>query len=316
MTKHISGTWFEFQHHNKKEGIYWNPACKNFSEEQWREKIKEIAQTGMEYFVLMATALDFECYYDTSIFPKADLACKNLIEVLLSQADESNLKVFISAGFYGDWMNPQVNMTDKEVTKRGLQAMNEIAERYGHFNSLYGWYFPDETCIQGHFSEDFIRYVNTYSNEVHILNKNYKTLIAPYGTRLVKPDDTYINQLDRIDIDFVAYQDEIGVRKTQVEESAAFYEALRKVHDKASRGALWADIELFEFEGDVYSSALLPADFSRVLKQLEAVSPYVDRVLAYQYQGMMNKPNSNAFAGHPSSTKLYTDYMQWYQNRK
>ncbi|WMJ23871.1 DUF4434 domain-containing protein [Paludicola sp. MB14-C6] len=311
MTKSIQGTWFEFQHHSKKEGIYWNNESKNFTEEKWREKVKEIAGTGMEYIVLLATALDFNCYYDTSIFPKADLTCKNPLEVLLSQAEESNLKVFISAGFYGDWMHPQINMVDKEVTKRGLQAMNEIAEQYGKYKSLHGWYFPDETCINGYFSEDFIRYVNTYSNEAHQLNPNYKTLIAPYGTRLVKADDKYIDQLERIDIDYVAYQDEIGVQKTKVEESAAFYEALKKVHDKAGRGALWADIELFEFEGDVYSSALLPAEFSRIKKQIEAVSPYVDKILAYQYQGMMNKPDSKAFAGHPSSAKLYTDYMNW-----
>jgi hypothetical protein len=316
MVKPIQGTWFEFQHHSKKEGVYWNPACINFTEEQWREKIKEIAGTGMEYLVLLATALDFECYYDTSIFKKAELACENPIEVLLSQAEESNLKVFMSVGFYGDWMQPQVNMVDKDVTKRGLQSMNELAEKYGQFKSLYGWYFPDETCIEGYFSEDFIRYVNTYSNEAHKLNPNYKTLIAPYGTRLVKADDKYVAQLEKMDIDFVAYQDEIGVQKTKVEESAAFYEALKRVHDKAGRGALWADIELFEFEGEVYSSALLPAEFSRVEKQIEAVSPYVDTILAYQYQGMMNKPGSAVFAGHPSSENLYTDYIEWLKKIK
>lgn len=310
-TKHINGTWFEFQHHSKVEGTYWNPACKDFSENQWREKIKEIKELGMESIVLLATALDFKAYYDTDIFPKSELACENPIEVLLSQADESEINVFVSAGFYGDWMKPQINMVDPIVTKRGLQAMNEIAEKFGHHKSLYGWYFPDELWIHHYFSEDFISYVNTYSKEAHNLSKNFKTLVAPYGTRDVKPDDHFINQLERLNVDFVAYQDEIGVQKTKLEESAKFYEQLKKAHDKAGRGALWADVEVFEFEGDAYTSPLLPAEFSRVEKQLEAVSPFVENILVYQYQGMMSKPESTAFAGHDTAAKLYQDYVNW-----
>lgn len=311
ITKPINGTWFEFQHHNKVEGTYWNPACKDFTDEQWRGKVKEIKELGMESIVLLATALDDQAYYSTDIFPKAELACENPIEALLSQADESGLNVFVSAGFYGDWMKPEINMVDKDVTKRGLQAMNEIAEKFGHHKSLYGWYFPDELWIHPYFSEDFISYVNTYSKEAHNLSKNFKTMAAPYGTREVKPDDHFANQLERLDLDFVAYQDEIGVRKTKLEESARFYEQLKKVHDKVGRSALWADVEVFEFEGDVYTSPLLPAEFSRVEKQLEAVSPYVENILIYQYQGMMNKPNSTVFAGHESSTQLYQDYVAW-----
>ena len=76
---------------------------------------------------------------------------------------------------------------------------------------------------------------------------------------------------------------------------------------------MWADVEIFEFEDEVYKSALLPASFGRVLKQLEAVSPWVDQILVYQYLGMMNKPGSEGFAGCPLSTQLYSDYMNWFR---
>ena len=74
---------------------------------------------------------------------------------------------------------------------------------------------------------------------------------------------------------------------------------------------LWADVEIFEFEGAVYKSALLPAPFARVQRQLEAVSPYVDRILVYQALGMTNAPNSPVLAGHEDSTALYADYARW-----
>ena len=140
-------------------------------------------------------------------------------------------------------------------------------------------------------------------------------MIAPYGTRVAVPDDAYVRQLDALDVDIVAYQDEVGVRKSKVSETSAFYEGLRKAHDRIPKAALWADVEIFEFEDEVYRSPLLPASFERVLRQLEAVSPWVDTILVYQYQGMMNKPGSTAFAGSQASATLYTDYMNWLKSR-
>ena len=75
-------------------------------------------------------------------------------------------------------------------------------------------------------------------------------------------------------------------------------------------------MEIFEFEGDVYKSALIPADFERILKQMEDISPFVENILVYQYLGIMNKPGSIATVGHTDSGKLYNDYLNWYNSQK
>jgi hypothetical protein len=141
-------------------------------------------------------------------------------------------------------------------------------------------------------------------------------MIAPYVTRVAVPDEEYVHQLESLDVDIIAYQDEVGVRKSKVEETSAFYEGLRKAHDRARRGGIWADLEIFEFEGDVYKSALLPARFERILRQMEAVSPWVDKILVYQYQGMMNKPGSRAFCGCADSMRLYSEYSEWLKSHR
>ena len=310
-TKPITGSWFEFLHHNTAEGKYWNETITAFTEEQWRLKLREMKEAGLKYVVLMATALYDKAYFKTDIFPEWKIGCANPIEVLLDEADKLDLKVFIGTGFYGDWTKPIENMTDKKILARMLQAINELAALYGHHKSFYGWYYPDETWIGGHMSKEFVNYVNLSSAEVHKMGAHFKTLIGPYGTRDVIADDPYVRDLEGLDIDFVAYQDEIGVQKTRVEESAGFYEALKRVHDKAGRSKLWADVEAFRFEGEVYHSALLPAPFERLQKQLEAVSPYVEEILIYEYPGLFSKPGSSAFAGHPSAAKLYADYMNY-----
>lgn len=284
MTKQITGTWFEFKHHSEAEGAPWNNILKNYTEADWRNLIADIKNKGMDHLVLLATALNNEAYFKTDIYPEASMNCKNPMEVLLSEADKQDMKVFISAGFYGDWHQAEHNMTSPDVTKRGFKAMDQICEQFGHHKSIYGWYFPDETCVNGYYSEDFIDYINRYSEHMHTLSGNYKSLIAPYGTNLLHADDKFVSQLEKIDCDFIAYQDEVGVQKSTENQTAAFYEALSKAHAKAGRGKLWADIEVFDFVGDVYNSALVPAKPERIQKQIDAISPFVERILCYEYQ--------------------------------
>lgn len=309
-TKRITGSWFEFQHHATVEGVDWNPACARFDAAQWEAKIKEIADARMEYLVLMATAVYYRAFYDTKIFPKWELGCPDPIEAVLSAADKYKIKFFIGGGFYGDWESDQT-ISDPIATKKRLQSMEELTRLYSHHQSFYGWYWPDEACINPRYSPEFIKYVNTNSRLARQLTPHAQIMIAPYGTRIAIPDDEYVRQLDAMDVDIVVYQDEVGVRKSKVTETSAFYEGLRKAHDRAQKAKIWADVEVFEFEGEVYKSALIPASFSRVQRQLDAVSPWVDQILIYQYQGMMNKPGSLAFAGCPASTRLYSDYLKW-----
>lgn len=312
--KPIAGSWFEFQHHATVEGVDWNPALANFTGDQWQLKIKEIAEAGMEYLVLMASALYYRSFYRSNIFPSWELACDDPMEAVLSAADKYGIKFFIGGGFYGQWDNSNI-LSDPVAEKRRVQAIEEITGRYSHHKSFYGWYWPNEAFIDRYFSDEFIHYVNSCSRLARELNPRNQILIAPYGTRVAVPDDKYVRQIASLDVDIIAYQDEVGVRKSKVEETSAFYEGLRKAHDRAHRAAIWADVEIFEFEGDVYKTALLPASFERILRQLEAVSPWVEEILVYQYQGMMNKPGSPAFCGRPESTKLYSDYVKWLTSR-
>ena len=316
MSRKIDGTFFEFRHHNTPEGKYWNPALENFKGEDWRRKVREISELGMEYIVVMATALYDKCYFKSSVYPFAEIPCSDPIEELLSEADTCSVKVFLGNGFYGDWRKADHNIKSKEVIDRSFRAMEEITALYSHHKSFYGWYFPDETCIILNYSKDFMKYVNLCSARCHELTPQKKTLIAPYGTNLVRANDRFIRSLTELDVDFIAYQDEVGVRKTKVDKTKRLFEKLKIAHDKAGRSQLWADIELFDFEGIVYNSALIPADFKKKKKQIENVEPYVDKILGYQFVGLMNPPGSLSFAGHENSAKFYENYKNYLEELK
>ena len=216
MLRHIDGTWFEFFHHNKVEGTYWNPACRDFTELQWRAKLREIRQLGMEYVVLLCTSLAYsdyaESYFAGGPFPfPEEMVCKNPMEVLFDECDKLGLKVFVSCGFYRDWYHPEINMVDEGVRDLAFAAMDRVHGDFGAHPSFYGWYLPDETGIEEKYPEDFISYVNEYRAKMRQLDPKKPALVAPYGVAKAVVDDDFVEQLKRLDCDFVAYQDGVGI---------------------------------------------------------------------------------------------------------
>ena len=308
--KPITGTWFEFQHHSEIEGKYWNDTLQGFTANDWDIKIKEIASSGIKYLVLLDVAIYGKSFYPSKLLPQHSLGCTDPLEAALTAADKYGLRFFISNGFFGDWRNPLLLMKDQKIHELRVKAMEELTEKYSHHKSFYGWYYPNETGISGHYDNEFINYVNTCTKEAKRLTPNGKNLIAPYGTKNIKFDDKYLPQLDLLDIDFIAYQDEVGVQKTTPDQTAAFYQNLNKFHKKSGKSKLWADVEIFEFESKVYNSPLLPAAAERVIPQLKAVSEYVDQIFIYQYTGMLNKPGTKLFTGFDNGKSLYQSLVK------
>jgi hypothetical protein len=306
----IQGSWISIWWDDRRH-FYWNDACLNYTSEQWALAVREPAEIGMEYMVLLAIGKDSKAFYDTPLLPKLKMACENPIEALLAAADKCHVRFFLSSDWFGPW--DYQCLRDPARVQARFQMMGEIARQYGHHRSFYGWYWPNEAALGPYFTAEFISYVNACTREARQLMPRAKTLIAPYGTSQAVYDDRFVRQLEQLDVDIVAYQDEVGCLRMNPAQSAVAFEKLRRAHDRVPQRALWADVEVFAWEGppNKPTSALIPAPFSRVKQQLEAVSPFVDTILIYQYQGLMNKPGSQAFAGHPDSTRLYTDYVNW-----
>jgi len=313
LVKPIIGSWFEFLHGSDAEGKYWNSVLPGFSEMQWRAKIREMSDMGMRYLVLMAVANNGKTFYPSTLQPQYDYVCSDPLEAVLSEADLCGIKFFVSNDFWGNSDDTYKMMTDKDIGALREKAMVEIAEKYGHHQSFYGWYYPNESGLWNTIDDLTLSYVNNCSRIARQLMPKSVNLIAPYGTKSVRADDEYVRKLEQLDIDIIAYQDEVGVKKTRAGYAGKYFEGLCLVHKKAGRAKIWADMEIFGFEGDVYKSALIPADFNRIQKQIEDVSPFVDNILIYQYLGLMNKPGTTAFAGHPDSVHLYEAYDHWYR---
>ncbi len=313
MMKPITGAWIEFRHHSSMEGQYYNPELRRFSRDQWQAMIRDMHHLGMDTAVLTCTALvtedERECFAPLDFFPQpADFGCPDALDAVVEEMERLDMHLFISLGFYGLWTDPESNMSDPEVDARAFQAADILYARYRDHKCFEGWYLPDETEAGPYFKELFIDYVNRYARKLRALDSGKKILIAPYGTNKVVTDETFVDQLRRRDCDYIAYQDEVGVRKSTADQTGEFYRRLREAHDRAGRSRLWADLELFDFEGKAYGSALVPTRIDRLERQIRAVSPWVEKVLSYAYPGLLARPGSIATYAGSKPARLYAEY--------
>jgi hypothetical protein len=310
--KPITCSWIEFQHNTPEEAKYWNQTLQTFTAKDWREKIKEIREFGIEYLVLLEVADNGKVFYPSSLAPQIKYRCEDPLEAVLAAADEFGIKFFIGNDFWGDWRDQHKLFTDPDIYKIRVASMEEVVKNYGHHASFYGWYFPNESYLAPFFQDTFVTYLNKISKVAHAITPKAVNIIAPYNVKGEQAtDEKFVRQLEKMDIDIIAYQDGVGVNGCKPGEAGRYFEHLYQAHQKAGRSRIWADMEVFYFE-DKTKGALCPADFLRILTQMGDISPFVERIAIYQYTGIINEPYSKASVGHPNSTKLYTDYKKWY----
>ncbi len=305
----LEGTWVDFRHQNRFDGDYWNDQTRLFTAQQWRGKVAEIHQLKMDTIVLMSSTLDNRAFFPSKfVADQWDLACNEPIQAVLEEAGRRKMRVFVSAGFYGHTTEETSDAPDFLDWHRKLS--DDLWSRYGHLAAFYGWYIPNEAEINGQFSEKYVGFTATFAAHLRAISPGAKILIAPYGTNKVTETDCFVEQLQRLGVDFIAYQDEIGVQKTRLEQLPEIYGRLERLHRRAGL-PLWADIEIFDFEGAVYQSPLIPAKMERVEEQLRLIGPHIEKALCYQTHGLMNPAGSPQHCGHPSSVQFYLDYLNW-----
>lgn len=308
----ITGTWFDFRHRNPI--VAWSETAAAFTDDQWRYKVWEMVDAGMDTLIASCVSLHGKAFWPSRVIPDHwPMAAADPVEAVLVAADERGARVFLGLGFFGADVSDNHRATPHEMELRRLVPA-ELLEVYGHHPSLAGWYLPAESCITGHFAPVYVEYTRSFAANCKQLDPAREILISPYGTRSAAGDDEYTRQLLELEVDIVAYQDEVGVRKTRVDELPAIFERLAGAHRQA-RIPLWANVEIFDYHGQPYRDPPIAAQFTRVEQQIAAVSPHVEKVICYQYFGFMNDPDSRAPVRVEGAGKLWTDYRRWRKDR-
>lgn len=296
-------------------------------------QVSELRSFGVDQIIFQAVHDErFGAYYRSALYPAWTGACPDPVRVVMTAAATDGVKIWLSSEFVH---TDSDGVTDPAVMAGRHAIMSELVELgYTEPSSFYGWYFSSEAYLgpnttsgcQACFTDDFLRYIETMSGWARQLTPDARKLIAPFGTayaagvpgadrrsrtRPVVPAagaglDPLVEQLKQLDVDVVAYQDEVGCVRDElpVATSKAAFLALKAAHSSPGTPAIWADLESFTWETvpNQYQgrSALIPAPFPRLLAQLDAVAPLVDRVSTFTVEALYQPPPPNATSGAPA----------------
>lgn len=168
-------------------------------------------------------------------------SCADVVGAVLAGADAVGSRVLLSCEFVHDESD---SVTDPSVMAGRLAIMEELATGWvPQHPSFLGWYFSSEAYIAPYFQNSvghlhrallssilqhatmhsmvplplqFIAYISTLSARARQLTPAALLFSSPYGTRSAINDDKFVAQLRSLDLDVLAYQDEVGCVRDEV----------------------------------------------------------------------------------------------------
>ena len=318
----LTGSFFDLIHVNAWDATYWTDTCRYWKEENWRALIRDMHEIGMDTAILQAAAFwgrPLFPGYERTVGSPVRMGCTDPLGTCVAEASRLGMKVFFGAGLrgrvsevrdYSDMRPPW-----PEVWFRWNAALAEaLVDRFGNMPCFAGLYIPYEIDFADYQIELYERLVGKYLRPAV---GPVKLLASPGSLGEQKNLDRLAADVVRMGIDILAPQD-YGGRSTDaaralelVRRNAAGLERVRKPLRDAGV-ALWANCEVFVFERTPSGRYLtLPGPVNRVIEQIRIQAPLVDRLICYQYQGLMNRRTRLVNIGHPDVQEFYSGYRKF-----
>lgn len=315
LVKPVKGTWLNLPYQDVRNKYMNPPHIDANNPDFWEQKIKEYAEIGLSYLIIMSIANEQKAYYPSEFMePIYPSGCKSPVAAIMDAADKYNMNVFMSCGWA---INQDDDLRKPEIRAIQQRIMTEAASLFGQHKSFYGWYLPVEDSFEPYLSEHAVDAVNTLAGKARQLTPKAKIMISPYGICHADFDnEKFGEQIKKLKVDIIAYQDEVGcVREPMpMKRMKAHFKQLNDIH-RETNIRFWANVESFTWEKATNSreSALIPAAFPRYLSQIVGVSQAgVEEIVSFSIYGIYDNPNSPMFIGQPIESAIaYRNYSDW-----
>jgi uncharacterized protein DUF4434 len=240
--------------------------------------------------------------YPSGFVPANERPCKDLLETILSLADQSGMNVYLgSLQTATDWTDGAEFAALRTYNRR---VSTEIIKRYGQHASLGGWYFTQEIWMNW-----VKRYGSTYSGTALLADwaADMKT-IDPAGSTMASVvvkkmgcgempgltpaelHDWTIRFLNTARIDILLPQDGIGAGDgaPSLAELPRYFAAMQTAA-QATDTVLWSAIETFTAHPNLTSEHFPPAPMMRIREQRNEISSYVSGYISWIFGNDMSQ---------------------------
>lgn len=291
--KLIEGTFLQF-----------HAGMREVSATQWAKELDAMRAAKMRMIILQWTQADGKNLFDPpDPFP-----------VILDLAHRRDMQFIFGLRHDGRWWREWGNADYlREEAKESVALAREVHRRYGKHPAFAGFYIPYELW-DGSFTdvqvENLREMLRTISSTCRQIAPGKPVFLAPFFAGLLTPerfDQLWFNLLLGRPVDVVALQDGVGARgwDEQIEERVTPYFAAMQRACRQRGVKLWCDLECFRLtNANPSRPQFAPATAERVIRQLKVVSPYVERVVTFDFYHYMSPYRGEAHKA------LYEGYLK------
>ena len=254
----------------------------DMSPDDWKRELEAMRDVGLETIIIQ-----YLQYGGHSFIPSDERATDPTREILRF-ADAHGMRVFLGTRADDGWWRWNAAYLDRSLAERKI-LIKTIHARYAAHRSFAGWYFTEE--VSGNLSPERVRLLRGYFRSQSDYCKSLRAqpvAFAPYFSHLTPLESMrkiYDELLDGAGIDVMMLQDGVGARgwdRDLEERIVPFFRMFRTVCDR--RGvALWSDLESFQRKDPAREGGFIATTPDRLIRQLRAVAPYVDRIVTFDF---------------------------------
>jgi len=270
VPKSITGAFLQFDAVN----LGW-------SEKQWDSELASMRKMGMDTLLIDAIARDDSAFGKVDGYPLfANCGTTDPLQTILDASLKYHIKVYV--GLYAWNWDTQTSADFVEFGKRCKSVAESVWQQYGKHKAFGGWYVLGWELgdVSAADSVGVLLYSQVVS-QLRTLAPKMPIVMAPYFSLDATPEQMekyWRNALPLIKPDVLALQDGVGCgRKLTPENVKPYFKAVANAC-KSVKVKLWADVEVFDIP-----AGWIPAPADRIVEQLKSVSPYVEKIVIWEY---------------------------------
>lgn len=279
-----------------------------WSPEEWERELDWMRSVGLELIVLQYAGYGEAWWYPGSFDPGAPDLIGQLLDLAAARGMQVFLGLYLDPAYWSGAYDLEADLV------RNRRVADELAARYAAHEAFAGWYIPHELSDltfrdEAQFAAA-IAYGSRLVAHLHALTPGRPVSIAPYYGRYL-PEAAYQRRweafLDQVPVDVIMLQDGVGTHRVGIGDIAPHFRALRRAIGERPI-ALWADVEIFDqthgWPVDDLPWAATAAPLERVVRQMRAAAPYVERFVAFEFSHYMSPR-------HTVGAALYAAHVEY-----
>jgi type 1 glutamine amidotransferase len=253
----------------------------SWTRKQWEDELGAMKRAGMDTLIINTTARDKYAFCRVKSCPLyGKCGTDDPLDTLLDISEKLDLSVYL--GFYSwNWHKEPTRERFQDYARKCNQMADELWANYGRRKAFSGWYAlgwemgdaPDKNDAGVKAYRKIMKHLRSITPKLPIL-------ISPYFSLDTSPKDMekgWTKLLGVLKPDILAPQDGVGCDRGLTPDNVKPYFSAYRSAARAAGVRFWANVEVFDLAGSK------PAPTERIVRQLQAVSPYVDKVIIYEY---------------------------------